>query len=150
MKKSSISQGTMRTINSYICWLQGKFKPGVVSKKSFRTTVVRTRLMPLIWLSGHGPSLSGLVSRVLFIYRKGSFLVGGIETVHEPTGFKQHSFMILPFWRSRFWPWSHSTKNQGAGETTHFDVSEGDFGLPWCLKGKNPLANAGDMSLIPG
>ena len=50
--------------------------------------------MPLIWLSGHGPSLSGLVSRVLFIYRKGSFLVGGIETVHEPTGFKQHSFMI--------------------------------------------------------
>ena len=149
MKKSSICQGTMRTINSYICWLQGKFKPGVVSKKSCRTIVVRTRLMPFIWLSGHGPYLSGLVSRILFIYRKGSFPVGEIETVHEPTGFKQHSFMILPFWRSRFWPWSHSTKNQGAGETIHFDVSKGDFGLPWWLKGKESTCQCGRHEFDP-
>ena len=118
----------MRTISSYICWLQGKFKVGVVSKKSWRTILVKIYLMPLIWLSGNGPSLLGLVSRVLFLYRKGSFLVAGIETVHEPTVFKQHSFMILPFWRLRFWPWSHRTKNQGDSETCiHFDVSKQDW-----------------------
>ena len=151
IKKSSTSQGTMRTISSYICWLQGKFKVGVVSKKSCRTILVRICLMPFIWLSGSGPSLLGLVSRVLFLYRKGSFLVAGIETVHEPTVFKQHSFMILPFWRSRFWPWSHRTKNQGDGETVFIFMSLSKIlDFPGGSDGKEFACNAGDTGSIPG
>ena len=151
MKKSGISQGTMRTINSYICWLQGKFKAGVVSKKRCRTILVRICLMPFIWLSGNGPSLLGLVSRVLFLYRKGSFLVGGIETVHEPTGFKQHSFMILPFWRSRFWPWSHRTKNQGDVETVFILMSLSKIlDFPGDSDGKEFACKAGDAGSNPG
>ena len=151
IKKSSTSQGTMRTISSYICWLQGKFKVGVVSKKSCRTILVRICLMPFIWLSGNGPSLLGLVSRVLFLYRKGSFLVAGIETVHEPTVFKQHSFMILPFWRSRFWPWSHRTKNQGDGETVFILMSLSKIlDFPGGSDGKEFACNGGDTGSIPG